>query len=51
MKKGAFHSLVLYFDFHLFDFLGEVDMYRMSMCLYFIVSIPCHTSPSIHNDA
>ena len=37
------------FNFHIFRFSsfrfsgkGEVDVYRMCMCLCFIVSIPCH---------
>ena len=32
------------FNFHIFRFSGkgEADEYRMSMCLRFIVSIPCH---------
>ena len=41
------------FKFHL-DFLvnlKEVDVYHVCMCMCFIVSIPCHTSPSICHDA
>ena len=37
------------FNFHLFRFSsfrfsgkGEVDVYRMCMCMFFIVSISCH---------
>ena len=37
------------FNFHIFRFSsfrfsgkGEVDVYRMCMCMCFIVSIPCH---------
>ena len=37
------------FNFHIFRFLyfrfsgkGEVDVYRMCICMCFIVSIPCH---------
>ena len=32
------------FNFHIFRFSGkgEVDVYRMCMCMFFIVSIPCH---------
>ena len=40
------------FKFHLLDSLvnlGEVDAYHVCMC--FIVSIPCHASPSIRHDA
>ena len=41
------------FEFHL-DFLvnlGEVGVYHVCMCMCFIVSIPCHASPSIRHDA
>ena len=40
------------FKFHHLDFLvnlGEVDVHHICMC--FIVSIPCHASPSILHDA
>ena len=32
------------FNFHIFRFSGkgEVDVYRVCMCMCFIVSIPCH---------
>ena len=29
---------------------GKVDVYRMCMCMCFIVSIPCHTSQSMCHD-
>ena len=39
------------FKFHFLDFLvnlGEVDVYHVCTC--FIVSIPCHASPSIRQN-
>ena len=42
-------TILTSFNFHIFRFSsfrfsgkGEVDVYRMCMCLCFIVSIPCH---------
>ena len=44
------------FKYHLLDFLvkaggGGLDVYPVCMCMCFIVSIPCHASPSIRHDA
>ena len=42
-------TICTFFNFHIFRFSsfrfsgkGEVDVYRMCMCMCFIVSIPCH---------
>ena len=42
-------TIFTYFNLHIFRFSsfrfsgeGEVDVYRMCMCMSFIVSIPCH---------
>ena len=43
-------TIFISFNFHIFPFSsfhfsgkGEVDVYRMCMCMLFIVSIPCHS--------